>query len=305
MAVWLVRAGRRGEHEQKFFADSRIYLTWDELEDDLTSLKDKSAVRERLQRAYPNETVARITNWTGQVSAFLFGMSSRDIVAVPRKTKAAFGIGEIQNSYQYDRRADMPYRHSRNVKWLNVDVPRSAFDKDLLFSLGAITTISGVRKDRAEERIRAYAQGVRSGQPGPEGAEELDSSESVDLERLGRDLIATYIIQKFKGHGLARLVEAVLKAQGYSTLTSPPGPDKGIDILAAPGPLGFGRPRICVQVKSQESPVDTPTLNQLIGRCRTCRPNRVCSSRGADSSRLLIAKSRLISFACDSGTRTL
>ncbi len=58
---------------------------------------------------------------------------------------------------------------------------------------------------------------------------------------------------------------AEIKAQGYATFTSPPGPDKGVDILAAPGPLGFGRPRICVQVKSQESPVDTPTLNQLIG----------------------------------------
>lgn len=43
------------------------------------------------------------------------------------------------------------------------------------------------------------------------------------------------------------------------------GPDKGIDILAALGPLGFGQPRICVQVKSGDSPVDRPTLDQLIG----------------------------------------
>ena len=46
---------------------------------------------------------------------------------------------------------------------------------------------------------------------------------------------------------------------------SPEGPDKGIDILAAPGPLGFGRPRICVQVKSGSTPVDRPTLDQLLG----------------------------------------
>jgi restriction system protein len=58
---------------------------------------------------------------------------------------------------------------------------------------------------------------------------------------------------------------AVLQAQRYTTYLSAPGPDKGIDILASPGPLGFGRPRICVQVKSGDAPVDLPTLNQLIG----------------------------------------
>jgi restriction system protein len=43
------------------------------------------------------------------------------------------------------------------------------------------------------------------------------------------------------------------------------GSDKGIDLLAAPGPMGFGQPRLCVQVKSGDSPVDRPTLDQLIG----------------------------------------
>ena len=57
----------------------------------------------------------------------------------------------------------------------------------------------------------------------------------------------------------------ILKAQGYTTYVSPEGPDKGIDLLAAPGALGFGKPRICVQVKSQDTPVDRPTMDQLIG----------------------------------------
>src|SRR5690606_33117802 len=64
---------------------------------------------------------------------------------------------------------------------------------------------------------------------------------------------------------LERLVAAILRAQGYTTYESPPGPDKGVDILAAPGPLGFGHPRICVQVKSTNDTVDLPTLNQLVG----------------------------------------
>ncbi len=87
----------------------------------------------------------------------------------------------------------------------------------------------------------------------------------TDLARLARDEIAKVIITKFKGHGMERLVDAILRAQGYTTHVSPEGPDKGVDILAATGPLGFREPRLCVQVKSTDSPIDHPTLSQLVG----------------------------------------
>ena len=64
---------------------------------------------------------------------------------------------------------------------------------------------------------------------------------------------------------MARLVDSILRAQGYTTYVSPEGPDKGIDILAGSGSLGFDHPRICVQVKSGDTPLDRPTLDQLIG----------------------------------------
>lgn len=61
------------------------------------------------------------------------------------------------------------------------------------------------------------------------------------------------------------LVEAILQAQGFTTYHSDKGPDGGKDILAAPDTLGFGRPRICVQVKSQATPLERPVLDQLVG----------------------------------------
>jgi len=89
--------------------------------------------------------------------------------------------------------------------------------------------------------------------------------ENSDLEQLARDQIAQLIAARFKGHGLARLVEAILKAQGYTTYRSPEGADGGVDILAGAGPLGFGSPRLCVQVKSQDTPVESKALNELRG----------------------------------------
>lgn len=267
MALWLVRAGKHGEHEARFFGDNRIYLTWDELPQDLSSLKDAKGVREILQGVYPDFSTARIANYTGQISAFLFGMKVGDHLAVPRKGKGAFAIGEITGCYVYDAHAEMPYRHFRTVKWLNLGVPRSSFDQDLLFSLGAIMTICQVNKDNAEARVLALLKRPAAVAAPAKTVSTIEppAEEFPDLERLAQDQIARLVIRRFKGHDMARLVEAVLKAQGYTTYASPPGPDKGVDILAAPGPLGFGRPRICVQVKSQESPIDSPTLNQLIG----------------------------------------
>lgn len=40
-----------------------------------------------------------------------------------------------------------------------------------------------------------------------------------------------------------------------------PGPDKGVDILASVGTLGFGSSKICVQVKSTDMSVDRIVLD--------------------------------------------
>ena len=60
-------------------------------------------------------------------------------------------------------------------------------------------------------------------------------------------------------------MEAILKAQGYTTYRSPEGADGGVDILAGTGALGFGEPRLCVEVKSGETPIDRPTVDKLLG----------------------------------------
>ena len=274
MALWLVRAGGHGEHEARFIADSRIYLTWSNLtESDLSGVHDSEGIKQLLFRQYPGEPPRRIGNWAGQLWAFVLGMKPGDWAVVPRKSSGTLAIGEITSGYTYDPKADEMYRHYRTVKWLSTDVPRSAFDQDLLFSFGAIMTICEIKRNDAEKRVRAMAaKGWKSvpvtttipAQNGGGSAAQADSAE-IDLEQLGRDSIGKLIIQKFMGHGMARLVEAVLKAQGFTTYRSPEGADKGIDLLAAGGAFGFERPKICVQVKSGDTPADRPEFTQLIG----------------------------------------
>lgn len=263
MALWISRAGRHGEYEMRFLQDNRIYLTWRQLNHDLNKVKTREQLRELLQEVY-NYSKGALINYSGQVWAFYQKMKVGDWVIVPAKLKSAIHIAEIKSDYTFDGNSKDSYYHYRKIKWIATDIPRSNFDQDLLYSFGAFMTVCQVKRNDAEKRVRAMAEsGWKSTtiiKPPSDGG-----TEPADLEEIAQDQIAKLIIAKFKGHGMARLVNGILKAQDYTTYISPEGPDKGVDILAAQGPLGFGEPRICVQVKSGDSPLDRPTLDQLIG----------------------------------------
>lgn len=288
MALWLVRAGKSGEHEQRFIHDSKIYLTWAPLNCDLSKIGTREQLRQTLEQFFPNASPGRITQNSGQVWAFAKRMSPGDWVAMPSKHAPSIHIGEITSPYRFRSDADANARHARDVRWIELDVPRTNFDQDLLYSLGAFSGICEVKRNNAEERIRAMQKngwksthaalpqkpGKMAPSSGPEDAELDEAEDMIDLEQQARDQITRFIIAKFKGHGLAMLVRRVLEAQGYTVHQPPEGPDRGIDLLAAPGPLGFGTPKICVQVKSQESPIERVVLDQLLGTMSNVQADR-------------------------------
>jgi restriction system protein len=269
MAIWLFRAGKSGEYERRFLTEGKIYLTWEELNKDLRLLKTKIDLYNTLFATYPKAKRGAIRNYTGQVFPFANTMNIGDWVVLPSKLKSAIHFGEIKGDYEYHPTAEDPFYHSRKVDWFAKDVPRSNFDQDILYSLGAAMTVCQITRNDAEARLRAMYRNHWS----PSSAKtqsidaepEIESSGLVNIEEYSRDQIAKYIIRKYKGHGMALIVEAILQAKGYVTYRAPEGPDKGVDILAAPEPFGFGSPRLCIQVKTGDAPVDRPTLDQLLG----------------------------------------
>lgn len=56
------------------------------------------------------------------------------------------------------------------------------------------------------------------------------------------------------------LIEEILKAKGFTAYHSKQGTNGGKDLLAFSGEMGFGFPKICVHVKTQDTPIDRPTL---------------------------------------------
>ena len=269
MALWLNRSGRHCEHEDKFLKDNRIYLTRGGLDRDLGKLTDRKELIAVLEEVYPKfKHFHRVQN-SGQIWAFTHRMKPGDWVCMPSKRKTIH-VGEITGSYMFDPDAENPYYHYHTVKWLENDIPRTNFDRDILNSLGAATTICQIKRHDAEARVRAMqTNGWKSVgiKPKPVSGDEDDDETGgdFDIEQIARDQIARLIFSKFNGHEMELLVEAILQAQGFITYHSDKGADGGKDILAAPDTLGFGRPRICVQVKNQDTPLERPVLDQLVG----------------------------------------
>lgn len=273
MAVWLIRAGSHGEYELKFIQENRVYVTWDDLDVNLANLSDRAELTAAMTQRYPDTKAKGISNWVSQVWPFAHEMIESDLVVLPLKTQRAIQIGEVTGGYHFEPGGPNPFFHWRPVKWIGEAVPRANFGKDLLNTFGAFMTICRVQRNNAEARIAAMrandwkpeSVAAVTKPPAVKTDESVSGAEDTDLEEAAHDQIAQLISARFKGHGLTRLVDGILKAQGYITYLSPEGADGGADILAGAGPLGFGAPRLCVEVKSENSPIDRPTVDKLLG----------------------------------------
>ncbi len=270
--LWIVRAGKHGEQELAAIEQGRLLPGFANI-GDLSGCKDRDAVLAHLQQALPQAGQNRRKNFAAQLNQFANTIKVGDLVVMPRKLTNGVAIGEVTGDYVFN--ADDPYKHSRTVRWRQEAVPRDTFKQDLRHSFGAFMTICEIKRNAALDRVRAVLetgadpgallgrQGVLTTHTAEDEAEAEDYA--TDIEEIANQQIVSLIKSEFAGHALADLVAEVLRVEGYTTKTSPPGPDGGVDILAAGGTLGLGEDRICVQVKSGDGAANHDVVLRLIG----------------------------------------
>ncbi len=166
MTIWLVRAGPRGEFEHTFINDSRIYLTWDRLNVNLSTLRDREHLLEKLQQEHPKLRPRSLLNWAMQIWPFAREMQKYDLVVLPLKTNGKIQIGEITGDYQFEGLGPQPFFHWRSVTWIGEAIPRSKFNKDLLQSFNSFLTICRIKRNNAGSRIVAMRQSGWDPDPG-------------------------------------------------------------------------------------------------------------------------------------------
>ena len=275
MALWLVRAGKLGEHETKFLDDGRIYLTWKNLTQNLSNLSEKKDLYELLNNTFPDKRLAQIRNWGGQIWSIANEMKIGDWIALPSKTSSVIHFGEVTSDYVNMPQAEEPYYHYRSVKWFDKNIPKAVFDQDIINSFRALSTICQIKRNDAENRIRQLAQNnwtipqTQETQISQNSQKEttipnhstitkpIDTSDVVEL---GKAQIITFISQNFANDELKILVDAILKAQSYSTIITPIPEKEGVDILAQ-----NSNEKLCVQIQNNIQNINRLSLYQLMG----------------------------------------
>lgn len=261
LTLWICKAGNRGQREERMLENSVLGIGWEAL-GDLSKIQSRDELKSLYANAYPEASENRLRNHVGQILKFISKTRMGDLVVTPLKLKTRrIAVGRIRGEYQFrlDLGSDMV--HTIPVEWIATDIPRTNFEKDLLYSFGAYMTFCESHAMKAEERVKQIATGKK---PAVEKGEDEEDLRNIEEDSL--DQITDFISMNFKWHEHEDLIASILKAQGYETTISPKGPDGGIDITASKGSLGLLEPRICVQVKAGNKTVGRDVYTQLKGR---------------------------------------
>jgi hypothetical protein len=222
MAVWVVRAGRRGRQEEAVLQSDFAAIGWNELPD-LSKVEDRETLRTIYQEAIPNETEQQLANQVGQVWAFLKKIVPGDLVVLPRLLKsrrAEVAIGKVTGPYRFRSDLDEELHHTLPVQWLRKDIPRTSFDQDIQESLGIPLTVYRVSRNSAEQRMESVLRGGMDPGPGTVTQTHIGSTTAPRLLTEAIDAVRALIAQH-QGKDLSEentktaLINPILCALGW------------------------------------------------------------------------------------------
>ena len=167
------------------------------------------------------------------------------------------------------------YSDVRNVKWLG-DIPRDKLKVETKNTLGAISTLFNINKDAKKDILNVYEGKETSN--GDDGGSVLIE----ELEEKSKEFIKD-TVNALDGYQMQDLVAALLRAMGYKTIVSSPGPDRGRDIVASPDGLGLENPVIIVEVKHRNQTMSAPNIRSFKGALKKTNKGIYVSTGGFTS----------------------
>lgn len=138
-SVWLVRAGRKGEGEQLALERNLVGIGYDGFD---WSIKDFKTFKQRFIALHPDQKAGSVNRVIPQIWDFLHNVKIGDFVMLPllAQNSKLVAVGRIEGDCQYAK-LHSELTVSRPVKWLKKDVPKSAFDDNLIKFLGFRGTV--------------------------------------------------------------------------------------------------------------------------------------------------------------------
>ena len=269
--IWVVRAGRGGIHAQRFVEKRIAAIDWDVGE--LSATTPDEEVKNRIKDQHPGVKPGSSLSGANQVIRFFKEIAIGDSVATYAADNRLYHIGIIQSEAKRspipaaDGAEQAEYEYARDVEWL-YQVPRDRLTAGTRNSLSGLMTLFRLSTEASKElrsHCLEYGAVETVANTRVMSLDEPDSGEilkdySVKAEQFVEDQIA-----KLGWEQVQDLVAGILRAMGYKTRVSQPGPDRGVDVSASPDGLGLVEPRIFVEVKHRKGPTGVAEVRSFLG----------------------------------------
>lgn len=244
---WGVHAGKTGDADELFLKQGYVALGWTAM-GDLSKLgPDRERIKDAVAQRYPEKSAGAVPVIAGQLYRFVYEMQPGHYLIYPSKQDRKVHLGRVDGPYQYAPAIAEGYPRLRKATWMKA-IDRSEFSPAALFEIGSAMSLFRV-KTHAAEFAKHLGAGEVPAAPEPEVEDQALPVEATAVEESTEDFVLRQLATELKGHPLAAFVADLLRTMGFRTRVSPPGSDKGIDIVAHRDELGLERPVIRVQVK--------------------------------------------------------
>lgn len=266
-AIWVVRAGSGGAYASDFEASGYVAFASSPACD--LSGYARDGIREALTREHPEDSAGRFKANASQLHRFINEVQVGDYVITPDAGTRELLIGKIAGEYEFFAEPVVStFHHARRVAWMTRE-SRDLLPQWVLYSLGSVLTVFAPKG-------RAHLLALIEGRPAPTGEETVDEAAGdepsgdqgelfLDLQSRSEELIESRIAA-LDGYEAQNLVAGVLRAMGYYTQVAEPGPDGGVDVVAAKDPLAGEPPVLRIQVKARgNSRSSASDLRELVG----------------------------------------
>lgn len=256
--MWMVRAGKDAILINDFKEQNKVAIGWN-----LGDLTNKSSedIKSIVNEIYKNNSKQQNSKIYSQEIRFRFDIKEGDYVLSYNQSTRNYLIGEIISDYYFSEKFIEEYTDIRDVKWLG-EVPRDKLKVSTKNTLGAISTLFNINEAAKTDILNVFENKESSDE---EEGEEDDISILMDeIVDKSKEFIKDKV-NSLDWDEMQELVAGLLRAMGYKTIVSPPGSDRGKDIIASPDGLGLEDPVIYVEVKHRNQSMSSSDIRSFKG----------------------------------------
>jgi len=265
--MWMVRAGKGGEDADDFI-EKKVVAFSDAGLGPVPADATKANLLKHRADGLPGEKEGTRAAWASQLLRFIVEVKVGDEVAFFDRERRRYVLGKIASEYVWLPDTIEGKGHARRVDWTD-EVRRDLLSPATRNTLGSTLTIFKLTAE-AEKEIRSHRVPLGMALSAPlkpahkgTGDETLTfiTAETFDkANEFIEDLIDSLTWQEMQ-----ELVAGLLRALGYRTTVSEPGPDRGVDVFASPDGLGLQDPRIFVEVKHRTKETASKDIRSFLG----------------------------------------